>query len=85
MTIIDIPLHRFTGRVNISPAGQTGRSVHVVVRVDRTDILNADDISAWLQENVQGGGEAEIVRSEKVVRFSFEDHADAALFKMRWR
>ena len=84
MTVIDLPLHRFTGRVNISPAGQTGRSVHVIVRVDRTDILNADDVSEWLQENVLGGGEAEIVRSGKVVRFHFQDDADAALFKMRW-
>lgn len=74
MTVIDLPLFRATAKP--SPTGG--------VWFDRNPTLDFHAMAGWLQENAQGGGDAEIVRSEKVARFTFEDDADAALFKMRW-
>ncbi|QJR01946.1 hypothetical protein HH800_06875 [Sphingobium yanoikuyae] len=74
MTVIDLPLYRATARPS-----HTGW-----VWFDRNPTVDFHSMVEWLQENVLGGGEAEIVRSEKVARFSFQDDADAALFRLRW-
>ncbi|MGJ8481135.1 hypothetical protein [Sphingobium yanoikuyae] len=74
MTVIDLPLYRATARPS-----RTGW-----VWFDRNPTLDLHAMVEWLQENVRGGGDAEIVRSEKVARFTFQDDADAALFRMRW-
>lgn len=74
MTVIDLPLYRATARP--SPTGW--------VWFDRNPTLDFHAIVEWLQENVLGGGDAEIVRRDGVMRLTFDDDADAVLFKLRW-